>query len=414
MANLISSFKFRIYPNKEQAKLFDKTFGCCRFVYNYFLNVKIEAYKKDKTSLSIFKLITELTKLKCNPNFWWLSEVSITALQQSIKDIDLAYKNFFRTKKGFPKFKSKKDCKQVFRYYYPKVDFDGNKVSVPKAGYIKVKGLRKFSGKITSATISKTKTNKYHISILVDNGVLLPIKPVITSNTTIGIDLGISSFITVSNGRKVENPKFLYSYKDRLAVLQRRAFNKVKGSNNRNKANLKVAKCYEKINNLRPDFLHKLSFSLTHDNQVGTIVVEDLGVNNMVKNHSLARAIYDASWSEFTRQLQYKCDRYGLNFIKVNPAYTSKTCNNCGWVNKDLKLSDRTWTCGICNISLDRDLNASINIKNSGLGKPVELVEMPSNNIGSMKQEPCIYNGGSRKGYFWSQGFYNYCKERRN
>lgn len=386
---MLKSYKFRLYLNKTQKHLFEKTFGCCRFVYNYCLNKKIESYKKDKTQLSAFTLIKELTQLKKDSKYWWLKEVSIIFLQQSILDTENAFKRFFKTKRGFPKFKSKHNSKHFFRFYYPKIDFDNSRIKIPKTSWVKIRGIRTFDGKVTKATVSKTKTNKYYISILVEDGKEIPLKPQILPNTTIGIDLGLKTFATISDGRKIKNPKYLKQYGKRLSVLQRRASKKQKGSNNKKKANFKVAKCYEKISSCRLDFLHKLSYNLTHENQVSTIVVENLSTKEMMQNGRLAKSISDASWSMFIRMLEYKCDWYGKNLIKVDPTNTSKTCSNCGWISKDLKLSNRKWTCEICKKQLDRDLNASINIKNSGLEKSVEPVEMSSSNIESTKQEAC-------------------------
>jgi putative transposase len=234
---------------------------------------------------------------------------------------------------------------------------------------IEIRLHRKFDGKIKTVTIKKTPTNKYFASILVETKDIEKKPEAIKPNTTIGIDLGIKDFITLSTGEKIANPKILKQYERKLIKAQRKASRKVKGSNNRKKANFRVAKIHEKIKNIRKDFLHKLSYRLSHENQVDSLVIEDLNVSGMVKNHKLAKSIGACSWYEFVRQLEYKSLWYGKNLIKIGRFEpSSKLCSNCGTINQELKLEDREWICKNCGSVHDRDINAAINIKNIGLG----------------------------------------------
>ncbi|MDP1538702.1 MAG: RNA-guided endonuclease TnpB family protein, partial [bacterium] len=247
------------------------------------------------------------------------------------------------------------------------------KLTIPKISNIKIKLSRRIEGKIKTATISKTPTNKCFISILVEQDKQLPKKSKITEKTTIGIDLGIKTFATISDGRKIDNPKFFDKSLKRLKKQQRRLSKKKKGSNNRTKQRLKVARLFGKINNQGSDFLHKISHQLTHENQVKSIAIEDLNVSGLLKNHYLARVISDVSWGEFRRQLEYKCDWYGRNLMVIGRFEASSKACGCGYVNQELKLSDRGWTCLKCKTMHDRDLLASQNIKRFALigsGRP--------------------------------------------
>jgi len=295
--------------------------------------------------------------------FEWLTEVNSQSLQQTNRNLDSAFTRFFREKKGFPKFKSRKNPLQTFgipQHY--KVDFDNNQVKLPKIGWIKTKLSRPFNGISKTATVSMTATGKFFISILVDDGRETPEKEPFGYDSTIGLDVGITDFVTMSDGTKINNPKFLIGYIQRLKVLQRRVSQKKKGSKNRDKAKYQVAKQHEKITDQRKDFLHKVSSKAVSDNQA--IAIETLNVTGMMKNHCLAQAIGDASWSEFFRQLEYKCEWYGKTLLRIGQFEpSSKICSVCGSINDDLKLSDREWTCAGCGTLRDRDVNASINIK---------------------------------------------------
>jgi putative transposase len=375
-------YKYRIYPNKEQKELIEKTFGCTRFIYNLALETKNYAYKHFGVNKSGYDLMKELTDLK--KEFTWLREVDNKALQQSILNLDQSYKAFFKGN-GFPKFKGK-NHKQSFVAIQGRmsVDFKGSLISVPKIYNIPAIISREFIGEIRRITISKTPTGKYYASILVEtiNEKIEP-KPV---DKAIGIDLGLKEFMITSEGEKVANPRYLRSSIERLKVLQNRAAKKKKGSSNRRKANKRISALHERITNQRIDFLHKLTTNIVHDSQVDTICIENLAVKNMVKNHSLAQAISDVSWGKFNEMLKYKSDWYGKNLIVIDRFFpSSKTCSDCGIINENLKLSDREWICE-CGIQHDRDINAAINIRNSGLGKSVVPVEMLTL-VKSKKQE---------------------------
>jgi len=382
------AYKYRIFPNKEQVELFEQHFGSTRFVFNWGLEQKIKAYQKDKKRLTCFDLINELTKLKKEKDFEWLNEVNSQSLQVSLRNLDNAFTNFFRKQNKFPNFKSKKHNKNSFQI--PQHLKLSEKLDIPKIKDIKIIQHRKLEGKIKTATISKTTTGKYYISILIEQSKDLPKKDKIKDKTTIGIDLGIKTFATISDGRKIDNPKYLKKSERKLKRQQRWLSRKIKGSKNRNKQRIKVALIHEKINNQRSDFLHKFSHQLTHENQVSSIAIEDLSVKGMVKNHYLARSISDVAWSEFKRQLEYKCDWYGKNLLVIGRfEASSKTCS-CGVVNQDLKLSDREWTCKECKTKHDRDILAANNIKKfalipQGLRKstPPERTIL----VGSLKEE---------------------------
>ena len=362
METIYKAFKYRIYPNQEQKVLINKHIGSCRWLYNYALNKKVEAYKKDKTKLTRFDLSSDLPKLKKNEDTEWLKEVNSQALQMSLKNMDEAFTKFFRDKKGFPKFKSKHNNRQSFNIPQSiKVDWESKKVSVPKIKNIKFALDRIPEGEIKSATISKTPTNKYFISILVDTKNKESKKYQIKEETAVGIDLGIKDFAITSNGEKFDNPKHLKQNLRRLKKLQNRASKKQKGSENRRKANLKVALLHEKISNSRNDFLHKLSSKLIEENQ--TICLEDLNINGMLKNHCLSQSIQDCSWSKFNEYLEYKAKWNRNNIVRIGRFEpSSKMCSNCGNINNELTLKDREWTCEGCNTLHDRDVNASKNI----------------------------------------------------
>ncbi len=288
-----------------------------------------------------------------------------------MKDLDTAYQNFFRRIKngekevGFPKFKTKKNPKQSYRTQNvnSNIKIKNNKIKLPKLGLVKFANSRSFNGRITSCTILKTKTNKYFVSVLVEE----EIQELPQSNNVIAFDLGIKEFLVTSDGEMIHNPKILSKYEYKLVKLQRKLAHKQKGSNRYKKQALKIAKLHEKIRNIRTDFLHKLSSRIINENQV--IISEDLNVKGMVQNHRLAKAINDVSWSEFCRMIEYKANWYGRIYYKINRFYaSSQTCNVCGYKNVDAKdLNVRKWVCPECGTKHDRDNNAAINILNQGL-----------------------------------------------
>lgn len=367
---MIKSYKFRLYPNAEQRELIEKTFGCCRFVYNKILSYKIEKYKNDNITLSKFDCNNYCNSV-LKKQYNWLKEVDKCALTNAIYNIDMAYRMFFSCNSKYPQFKSKKNQKKTYKTQCNnagkptiEIDFENNRVKIPKLKWVKCVAHRQFNGTIKSAVISKTPSGKYFVSLNVD---VKQIPQESIPNACIGLDLGIKDLLITSDGEKFDNVRTTKRYEDILAKAQRKLSHKVKGSKNWDKQRIKVAKIHEKIHNTRTDNLHKISCKLINENQV--IVSEDLAISNMVKNHNLAKAIFDCSWGEFIRQLQYKSEWNGRQYIKIDRFFaSSQICNECGYINKDIKnLSIRSWTCLNCGTVHDRDVNAAINILNYGL-----------------------------------------------
>ena len=353
--------RFRIYPNKVQQKLIMQTFGCCRLIYNKALAMREEGYKQGE-KVSYNQTSAMLTSLKQELEF--LREADSIALQQSLRDLDRAYTNFFQKCAKYPKFKSKHDNYQSYRTINQgnNVRIVGKYIKLPKLGYVKVRQSMPI-GKINNVTIERTPTGKYFTVLNVD------FEPTYerTGFNEIGIDVGIKDFCTDSNGNVVDNPKYLERTTKKLIREQRRLSRKAKGSSNRNKQRIKVAKVHEKITNQRNDFLNKLSTMLVRENQ--TICIEYLAVKNMVKNHKLARSISSASWSKFFEMLDYKSEWCGSRVVRIPTNYpSSQTCGSCGYKNTLVKnLSVRKWVCPNCGEHHDRDINAARNILNKGL-----------------------------------------------
>ena len=355
--------KFRIYPNKVQENLILQTLGCCRLIYNKGLDMRDKAYKNGK-KVNYTQTSAMLTRLKSDSNFSFLKDVDSIALQQSLRDLDRAYQNFFKKRAKFPQFKSKHSNRQSYRTtnHGDNIRIVGNYLKLPKLGYVKVKQSMEV-GHINNVTIEKTPTGKYFAVLNVD------FEPEFKQNNSnsIGIDVGLKEFYTDSNGNRVDNPKYLEKSEKKLKREQRRLSRKQKGSNNRNKQRIRVAKVYEKVTNQRNDFLQKESTRLVRENQ--TICIEDLNIKGMLRNYRLAKAISSVSWSKFFTMLEYKATWYGNEIIKVPTMYpSSQTCSHCGYKNPLVKnLSIREWKCPNCHTKHDRDWNASINILNKGL-----------------------------------------------
>lgn len=386
---MLKAYKYRIYPNEEQAVKLDKTISTCRLVYNLALETNIRAWESARKTLSAFDLCYQLPELK--EAFPWIAEVDSQALQASIKKIDKKFTSFFKGNSGYPKFKSKRD-RQSFRCPsgVRRINWDTSTLTIPKIKNIPIVLSRKFCGEIKTVTISKAPTGKYFASVLVDDELLVPVKKPIRVDAAIGIDIGIKSFAVTSDGRSFKPNQHLKNNLKRLQCLQKRASGKKKGGKNYSKSHLAVALLHEKITNQRLDYIHKITSELIRDNQVDTFVIEDLNVSGMMKNHKISRAIADASFGEFKRQMQYKCDWYGKTIILVDKfAPSSKRCSDCGTINRDLTLSDREWTCE-CGAYHDRDLNAAKNIKFFGLNTPADSRGEPVESSAlaeAMKQE---------------------------
>lgn len=397
---MLRAYKYRIYPTDEQKVLFAKTFGCCRFVYNWALNLKITAYKEHKETLGNVYL-TNLMKSELKAEHEWLSEVNSQSLQSALRNLDAAYTNFFRDGKavGFPRFKSRKDRQSFLCPQHCRVDFKKGTLTIPKAKDIPAVLHRGFKGTVKTVAVSMTPSGKYFASVLTDTSVQEPPATPIQDDTALGIDLGVKSLAVCSDGRTFDNPKNLQGSLDRLKLLQKRLSRKQKGSANRNKARIRVARLQEHIANSRKDNLHKITHALTHDSQVRTICMEDLNVRGMQRNRHLAQAVGDASFGMFLTLLEYKCRWYGVNLIRIDRfAPSSKTCGKCGHVYKGLKLGERSWTCQECGTQHDRDFNAACNIKEFGLkALPTERGKVKPVDCPLVDDRPRVLKSNGRK-----------------
>ena len=355
--------KFRIYPNREQQKLINQTLGCCRLIYNKGLAMRNEAYENGR-KVGFSQTSAMLTELKRSDAFAFLKAVDSIALQQSLRDLDRGFVNFFRKRAAHPIFKSKHNRHQSYRTVNQgnNIRIAGKYIKLPKLGYVKIRQSMEV-GKIKNVTIEHTPTDKYFVVLNVE----FEPQPRQNNGGCIGIDVGIKEFYSDSNGNVVSNPKYLEKTMRKLIREQRKLSRKQKNSNNRNKQRVKVASVHEKIANQRNDFLQKQSTLLIRENQ--TICIEDLKVKNMIRNHKLAQHIGSASWSKFFDMLAYKSIWYGNDVVKVPTMYpSSQTCSCCGYKNPLVKnLAIRVWECPNCHAVHNRDTNASINILKKGL-----------------------------------------------
>jgi putative transposase len=355
------SYKFRIEPTSEQMVLLSKHFGACRFVFNKFLHERKEKYLNEKTSLNYYDNARTLTDLKKEEDFDWLKEINSQSLQSTIRNLDSAYKSFFNKQNKFPRFKSKYD-KQSFKIPQ-NVLINNGKLVIPKFKEgIKINVHREIEGKTLFATITKSTTGKYYVSITCEVNYI----PYNKTTTKVGIDTGIKDLAILSDGKTYENIKVLKSKLKKLKYQQRQLSKKQKGSNSRQKQKIKLSLIHEKITNIRKDYLHKISTEIVKNHDI--ISVEDLSVKNMMKNHKLAQSLSDVSLGIFYTMLEYKSKWNDKSFVKIDRFFpSSKTCSNCGWIYQDLNLSIREWTCSSCNVHHDRDLNASKNILKQGI-----------------------------------------------
>ena len=358
------AYKFRFYPTPEQELNLAKTFGCARFAYNYMLRQRTDAWFQRQEKIGYHETSAMLTALKKTDEFAWLNEVSSVPVQQSLRHLQAAFGNFFARRNKYPSFK-KKDGAQSAEYTTSAFKWDGRSLKLAKMSEpLAVRWSRQIpkAAKVTTVTVSKDSAGRYFVSLLCDDVVAK--KPAV--DCKIGVDLGLTHFAILSTGEKVAAPNTFRRYEKKLAKLQRRLAKKTKGSSRREKAKLKVARVHAKIADARRDFLHKLSTRLINENQV--IAIESLSVSNMQKNRCLSKAISDAGWSEFVRQLEYKARWYGRELIGIDRWYpSSKRCFDCGYTMPKMPLSVREWVCPECGSIHDRDINAARNVLAAGL-----------------------------------------------
>ena len=377
------AYKFRIYPSSEQKEIINKTFGCTRFIYNYYLNKKCELYKNNKQNISAYECIKDI------PNLYnerpYLKEIDSCSLRCTLFDLDNSYNKFFKEKIGYPKYKNKY-AKNSYRtnlitstyknkkYENIKLDLINKEITLPKLKKVKIRGyrnLKQINGRIINATISREVNNKYYVSIVYEENIIIP---PIKQMKIIGIDLGIKDLVITSDYEKYHNEKIIQNFEKRIKMYQRRLTKKVSGSNNYFKTKQKLARLYTKLKNARKYIIHHITKKITEENNI--IVTENLTIKNMLKNHKLAKSLSDASLSEITRQLAYKTKWKGKIMYKIDTYYpSSQICSKCGYKNEITKnLKIREYECPNCKSYLDRDYNAAINIMFEGIKKYMKEV----------------------------------------
>lgn len=401
---MLKAIKIRIYPTDNQEVYINKLLGTCRYIYNNLLAFKKQEYEEKQNNISFAQLGKKLTQLKTENE--WIKESHSKVLQQSLIDLDKAYKNFFKEKKGYPKFKSKKD-KQSCRFPIDAISgINGNRINIInplkdihyKCSRKDEKYLNRYKDNIKSATLTKTKSGKYYLSILIDGSLTKELSQ--PTNQFIGIDLGIKDFVITSNGETYDNIKIKRNNEKKLTKLHKELSRKQKGSNNRNKAKIKLAKAYEKLNNIKENYLHPIVNQLLNENQV--IIMEDLNVKGMMKNHKLAKSIQELSLYRFKEIMKYKAKWFDKTIIEIDRYFpSSKLCSSCGYKNDDLTLKNREWVCPQCGQTHNRDINAAVNILNEGIRIYKEKIGLSSPEltlventtlVGSLKQEKNVFH----------------------
>jgi putative transposase len=371
---MLVAYRYRLDPSSSQTELLNKHFGSVRYVYNWALGIKTKAFQVESRTVSRFELDKQMTGLKTELE--WLNEINSQCLQAALRNLDSAYTRFFREKKGFPRFKSKKDNRHSFSCpQNVKVDLAAQTMQLPKIGKVRFVCSRTFEGVVKTVTVSRTPTGKVFASVLVDTPDVVPAKVPLLQSTAVGIDVGLNAFATLSTGETIANPRFLKKSIKKLKRLSRQHSKKKKGSANRDKSRIRLARQHERVTNQRNDFLHKVSTRIVRENQ--TVCVENLNIAGMMKNHKLARAISDVAWGSFVSMLDYKCEWQGKNLIKIGRFEPSSKLCTCGTLNHSLTLKDRVWTCSACGTTHDRDILAANNIvrfafvKQNRIGGPI-------------------------------------------